>query len=341
MKDNLISIITPVYNVEDKYLKECLKSIINQTYKNIELLLIIDKKDIKNYNICNTFKNKDKRIKIITVENKGVSSNRNIGIKKTKGKYIAFVDSDDYIEKDYIEKLYKNIIETNSEISFCGTYVEYKNKTFKNYYFKKNKTYKGEEKEILYLQIISKSPYGNNLKTRCGSVWGKLYIKDFIIKNNLYFDVELIRMEDSIYNLNAFNKASQISYINELLYHYRKRANSLSNKYDINVIEQFELFFKKLNNFKKNKSNKITDSINARICVSIYSYIRLYIFNKNNNIKLKEKINILLNTINKDIYKNSLKEVNKHYLTLSQKIFIFLIKLFSKLLSTKLYTFNK
>jgi len=328
MKKDLISIVIPVYNVEKEYFSECIKSIINQTYKNIEILLIVDENNKELYEMYNNYK--DNHIKTILTNNKGVSYNRNIGIKNCNGKYIAFIDSDDYIKKDYIEKLYNNIIKTDAEISMCGCYIKSKNKIQKNYYFKNNRIFKtNEDKEILYLQIITKSPYGKKLKTRCGSVWGKLYKKDFILRNNLLFDEKLIRMEDSIFNLYAFNKANKIAYIKELLYIYRKRNNSLSNNYDTNVIKQFEIFFDKLKIFSNNIYN-IEDALNARISISIYSYIRIYIFNKKNKMNLKDKINLLFKIINKDFYKKSLKKVNNHYLVFSQKIFVLIIKLLLK-----------
>jgi len=145
----------------------------------------------------------------------------------------------------------------------------------------------------------------------------------------LLFDEKLIRMEDSIFNLYAFNKANKIAYIKELLYIYRKRNNSLSNNYDTNVIKQFEIFFDKLKIFSNNIYN-IEDALNARISISIYSYIRIYIFNKKNKMNLKDKINLLFKIINKDFYKKSLKKVNNHYLVFSQKIFVLIIKLLLK-----------
>jgi len=126
MKKDLISIVIPVYNVEKEYFSECIKSIINQTYKNIEILLIVDENNKELYEMYNNYK--DNHIKTILTNNKGVSYNRNIGIKNCNGKYIAFIDSDDYIKKDYIEKLYNNIIKTDAEISMCGCYIKSKNK---------------------------------------------------------------------------------------------------------------------------------------------------------------------------------------------------------------------
>lgn len=115
---DLISIIVPVYNVE-KYLEHCLNSIINQTYKNLEIILVNDGSTDNSLEICESFKQKDSRIKIITKGNGGLSSARNEGLKIAKGNYISFVDSDDWIDADFIKALYNNLISTDSDMSTC------------------------------------------------------------------------------------------------------------------------------------------------------------------------------------------------------------------------------
>ena len=118
--DDLISIIIPVYRVE-KYLEECLNSVINQTYANLEIILIDDGSPDRCGQICDEYAKKDERIEVIHQENQGVSNARNHGIEMAKGKYITFIDSDDYLEQDYIKYLYDEITKFNADISICGT----------------------------------------------------------------------------------------------------------------------------------------------------------------------------------------------------------------------------
>ena len=125
-KEELISIIIPVYNSE-KYLQRCIDSIKSQTYNNIEILLIDDGSTDNSLQICNENALKDSRINVIHKKNTGVSDTRNIGIAKSKGKYVSFIDSDDYIEKNYIKKLYNAIID--KYVAIC----QYKKVTNKNY----------------------------------------------------------------------------------------------------------------------------------------------------------------------------------------------------------------
>jgi len=129
--NELISIIVPIYNVEI-YLEKCLNSIINQTYKNIEILLINDGSSDNSLRICKKYQKKDKRIVLINKKNGGLSSARNAGIDKASGNYLLFIDSDDYIEIDMIEKLYNNIKSNNADISICNFFITKKNKDRKN-----------------------------------------------------------------------------------------------------------------------------------------------------------------------------------------------------------------
>lgn len=123
-----VSIIVPVYNVE-KYIDRCLNSLVNQTLKEIEIIIVNDNTPDNSMKICEEYAKRDNRIKIYNKEqNEGLGLTRNYGIKKANGEYIAFVDSDDYVDNDFYEKLYNKIIKTNSDICFA----EYKRYTSKN-----------------------------------------------------------------------------------------------------------------------------------------------------------------------------------------------------------------
>ena len=126
--NELISVIVPIYNVE-KYLERCLDSIIKQTYKNLDIILVDDGSIDNSTKICDEYVKKDSRIKVIHKENGGLSDARNVGIDNSDGKYICFIDSDDYIELDMIENLYDGIVKNNANICCCGKLLEYeKNK---------------------------------------------------------------------------------------------------------------------------------------------------------------------------------------------------------------------
>lgn len=116
--NELISIIIPVYNVE-KYIGKCIDSLIKQKYDNLEIILIDDGSSDNSGEICDKYAKKDKRIKVIHKKNSGQADSRNIGISKASGKYIGFVDSDDYIDKDYYNRLYKTLVKNNADVVTC------------------------------------------------------------------------------------------------------------------------------------------------------------------------------------------------------------------------------
>ena len=125
-----ISIIIPIYNLE-KYLDKCIKSILNQTFKDFELILVNDGSTDKSGVICDNYKKVDDRIVVIHKENGGTSSARNIGIDIARGKYIGFVDGDDYIHENMYYELYENLIKNNSDISICKFVRVYDNSEMK------------------------------------------------------------------------------------------------------------------------------------------------------------------------------------------------------------------
>lgn len=169
MKSPLISIIVPCYKVE-KYLPKCIESILNQTYKNLEIFLIDDGSPDNSGKICDEYALKDKRIKVIHKKNGGASEARNIALDLMTGEYVAFVDSDDYVSSYYIETMYNLLIQTNADISVCGhTNVSEKRLmntiTFRKPQIKRYHLLTSNEaiKNVFYQKIFDCSP------------WGKLY----------------------------------------------------------------------------------------------------------------------------------------------------------------------
>lgn len=126
MEKDLISVIVPVYNVE-KYLEKCVQSIINQTYENLEIILVDDGATDNSGKICDEFAKKDSRIKVIHKENGGLSDARNFGLDIATGKYISFIDSDDFVNKRLFEILHKEIIKNDYDIAFCDYFKFFEN----------------------------------------------------------------------------------------------------------------------------------------------------------------------------------------------------------------------
>lgn len=204
-----ISIIIPVYNVE-KYLRQCLDSIINQTYKNLEIIIVDDWSTDDSGKICDEYAKKDKRIKSIHQKNGGLSAARNTGLKIATWEYIWYIDSDDYIELDMYAKLYNLICNTKSELAICNRYVGKSDGGWtKNTNFPDQEIINPNEA----LQYFYNSMY----------VWNKLY-KRKIIKDLNFVET---RAQDTVYNFTIFQKIKKIACLNECKNYYRYNPSSI------------------------------------------------------------------------------------------------------------------
>lgn len=305
-----ISIIIPVYNVE-KYIKKCLDSVINQTYKNIEIIVIDDGSTDKSSSICDEYAKKDKRIRVIHQENKGLSGARNTGLKYITGDYITFIDSDDYVEKDYVEYLYNLIIEDDYDISACN-FV----KIYEKNIDKKN----GDNKYILNREqaFSMMLDIENNFTT---TAWAKLY------KKNLFKDIKF--PENEIYEDiettgNILLKINKMIYSEKPKYNYYIRIGSLSySNYSIQELDRIkhskELIDKAILKFPKVKEYAIIFYISNLIAVcnkqlfsNIYKtneikYTKKYILKNiiiliKSKFSLVKKLQIILFVINVKLY---------------------------------------
>ena len=184
MKDNiemvnkeLISIIVPIYNAEN-YLYRCLDSIINQTYAKLQIILVDDGSTDSSGEICEQYAKNDARIEVIHTINKGVICARKTGVKAAKGKYVGFVDSDDYIDNDYYEKLYICAEKNNAEMVQTGYKEQFENVVIRNHYVKNGSillTEKREDRIDKYLGNVESMEYDIN-----NSLWNKLIFKDIL-----------------------------------------------------------------------------------------------------------------------------------------------------------------
>lgn len=269
--NNLISVIVPIYNVE-KYLSQCIDSIINQSYLNLEIILIDDGSTDSSGLMCDSYKLIDDRIIVIHTENNGQGAARNIGIQNAKGQYITFVDSDDYIENDMIMKLYSNMLASKSDISVCGICaVSGKSKTYN--------LLKSDEKYITFSRDEAISMLLDDIGFTC-SVWNKLF------KREVIGDIRLEEgkvYEDIVPMYEWFRNADKISYTPIPLYNYRFRKDSTTKaaflEYNADLLES-------INAFRKKYESDYPDSL-TRIMPGYISY-GIHFINKNlsyNDIK--------------------------------------------------------
>lgn len=216
MKNNdLVSVVIPIFNVE-KYLEKCVNSLVNQIYKNLEIILVDDGSTDNSGNIANELSKSDNRIKVYHKKNGGLSDARNFGIKQAKGKYIGFIDSDDYIENEMYEFLYNNLIENKADISICGRFVNYDDG-------RELTQYKTGIKKVM--DNVDGLITLNSFKYFDMSACDKLYEK------SLFNDIEFpygLKCEDYYTMYKLFDKSRIIVYESKPMYHYYQREGSIS-----------------------------------------------------------------------------------------------------------------
>ena len=204
-----ISIIVPIYNAE-KYLNKCLDSLTKQTKKELEFILVNDGSTDKTEEIIKEYQ--DKRIKYFKNKNQGIGKTRNFGISKSSGKYLMFVDSDDYLEKDACEILYKKISKEGADLAICDFYKVYENGKTEEIHLPKFSSTTLKKTPSL-INDINLSP------------WNKIYKRELITKNNLKF-IENLKYEDAPFVINAMDKAKKIVKVDECLNYYVIHGNS-------------------------------------------------------------------------------------------------------------------
>ena len=220
MENELISIIVPIYNVEN-YLRMCLDSIQNQTYKNFECLLINDGSPDNSAEICREYAAKDSRFRYFEKENGGVSSARNLGMKCANGDYITFVDPDDWLDPDYLEILYLKMMEYDADVAIA-TYKKY-SVSDRCYYFHVldqdyyEKIYTGDE-------LLAELPYRESFDSTFNVSWGKLFKRSLLY--SLVFNEQRVMGEDLEFNFKVFLRLNKCLYIHKPLYNFRRHDSS-------------------------------------------------------------------------------------------------------------------
>ncbi len=235
-----VSVIVPIYNVE-KYLEGAIESIVNQTFKDIEIILVNDGSTDNSQEIIKKYAKKDKRIIVINKDNGGLGSARNKGLEKASGDFIAFIDSDDWIQTDMIEKMYNKAMEEQLDVVICS---------YKSIYTNSNEIFE------IPSNIINDTIEGKNSRIfNIFSACCKLYKKEFLIKNKFQFVEEKRWYEDLPFSVKVLSTTSKIGIINEPLYNYLIRENSIMNnsniKKNLDILLAFDDVISYLENKKK------------------------------------------------------------------------------------------
>lgn len=245
-----VSVIIPVYNCEDK-IGRTIDSVLKQSYKNLQLILIDDGSKDNSSFICDQYALKDSRVEVIHQNNAGASYARNMGLEKVRGEYVTFVDADDMVSELYIEGLLYSAVITNTKISTCNAFYCIEN------------DYEVQPVNEIVPQTVKVVDYNFMETWSHATVWGALFYKSLLI--NLKFDTSISVGEDSLFFASALMKCNEISYVTNKLYYYFIYDNSLSHGvYNEKRLTEF-VAWKKINNIVWKRSNILNTSSRARM----------------------------------------------------------------------------
>lgn len=331
MTNTKVTVVIPVYKTE-KYLKECVDSVTNQTFKEIEILLIDDGSPDNSGILCDELAKMDGRIKVIHKENGGAASARNLGIEMANGEYIMFLDSDDWLEKQAIEILVNKIEVEPLDIIRFNYIREFSDSSLiKENTFLKLTTYDAKACKEVYRQSISL--IGNELKhpenqNFLASACFNIYKRELIMVNNIRFESlkELGSFEDGLFNVHCYSRMKSFAYLDQGLYHYRKtNVASFTSNYRENFLRKNDVLISKLRKIVEVfNAEHIKTALNNRIAIGTFELCLNAMKSKHS---LSEKYDEIKEIINDKLHKDAFEKFDLSCLPLKWGIYYFLMKI--------------
>lgn len=296
----------------EEYLRKCIESVINQTYKEIEIILVDDGSPDNCGAICDEYASKDSRIKVLHKENGGVSSARNLGLDNATGQYIMFVDADDWLEQRAVETCLINQQEYHADFLVFGYYIN-------------DETY-----QVNRIKNLSKTECAMAIAGRkryvMGYLWNKLFVRDIILSANLKFDETIAICEDSLFCQEYANHCSNIVCVPEILYHYTLNNSSAThNKFSEKHCTVFEAYEKIINFCGKSYSDRsLKELLYGNYCSHYIQSLRRI----KNELSIEERNEV--GYIYEFVKKNIFKILKNRYIKLKRKILAIYLILFIK-----------
>lgn len=265
---DMVSIIVPVYNAEN-YLEKCICSVLEQSYTNFELILVDDGSTDNSLNICRVYEKKDSRIKALSKSNEGVSVARNCGIEICKGKFVVFLDADDWIERDYVKNIMFYVSE-ESDLWVMDYSIDRNGQTTKRNSFTKEFDF-FNKKDIIALEkqcLIPQYRFSQNLKSEffLAGVWGKVFKTTIIKERNIRFAKELKISEDVMFLTEYLENCYRVKYFHEYGYHYVARQTSKMHDFKKSLFDDYVVYIDKL---KLDINQKKLENIDVKIAYAI------------------------------------------------------------------------
>lgn len=335
-----LSFIVPVYNVE-KYIASCIESLLhqNESNGNIEIILVDDGSTDRSFEICKEYERQFDKIKVFHQKNMGANVARNLGLEQATGEWVCFVDSDDWVD----EELYR-VLSTERSKDWDIIIYSYKKVTKRKICSgAPNAKYMeiyGEEFKKLEEAALNKTAPGkyNSSCIDITLVWNKLYRRKFLQDNHLQFEPSMTKIQDLEFNLNVYSRARKAVYLDKELYYYRINEDSVTHRYQPDIIEKFNIVNSCIEKFVKNNlREELEKGYYERIATHFRTIMVLYLCNKENKEKYSVRKRKFLELLETEPYATAMKKVNLSHFPFKERVLSTAIKYHSFLVCNILY----
>ncbi len=329
-----VTVAVPAFKIEEKYLRICLDSILQQTLHDIEVILIVDPVDEVCNRVCVEYAGQDDRIRLMQEKDEGYCVWRNYAIERASSKWLMYVDGDDYIAPDNCEIVYEKAEKTQPDILFWGA----------------TKVYEGTDRQVPYVSfhedIEEFTPVLKELlqmkllvgdmgfypaisaKAATGVIWNKLYNREFLLREELRLNPQVDRAEDVVFNMNAFERADKIIFMNRCFYYYRQHAASGVHRYHEHGIDVFEGALREFRNFivDYHKSEKFMQIYYMRCIFFFLDDMKIDFLHPDNPKSFGTKIREMKQIVAADPYLEAIRNIDLSLVSGAKKLPFILLK---------------
>ena len=319
----MVSIVVPIYNVRD-YLDRCIGSITAQTYSDIEIILVDDGSTDGSIDICREWEEKEPRITLIAQENRGVAAARNVGIVSSRGEWLCFVDGDDCLEPDSVERLLAEA-EKGYDIVICDYSTDgEKGKEPQEFFCLPETGFNSvdERLELVRNCFLKTKIARRSSATAAGVPWARIFRAGLIKSNGIIFPEQLRKMQDAIFCAKAVMKASSVGYIKDRLYIYNLRAGSVTHRTNTAFSETAESFLTEMELFmhEYRLEDDLQGVFNARKLMFLFETIKFRYLVETNDAPLSERVKFVRDTLKSESFTKAEKKEMRPYLGKAYKV---------------------
>lgn len=311
-----ISIIVPIYNVE-RYLDRCMQPLLHQTLHDIEIILVDDGSPDQCPNLCDDYARRDSRIKVIHQKNGGLGFARNSGLEIATGEYVAFCDSDDFVERNMYASLYEEAKASDADVVFSNFFIETrKGQWIENKEVSERTEWRGKEIEAFMLDMVASAPYMKQERRYQMSVWHSIYRRSIIEDHHLRFLSEReVGSEDFPFQMEFMKLAKKIVFIPTALYYYCNNMSSLTAKYNTDMFDRYKKLYRVLSDILWKE-----DICQQRLDRFFIGYSRYCIMQLVTNKSVNNRHKLLKDLLNDGIWNDIGMRYKAHYLPLYSRI---------------------